>query len=482
MPRSRSHTPPVATVLSHTSSSYDFNYDSSRDPDDKYRKPEKPNGYLLSHHHHNHHHQLNGFRGDMGIQDNANNPAVNAMHVNGGIPYNTSYATSNFSINLPRPASGGDSVTVGFGALKPKSDTWLWLRSSLAHSMATVERTVSALYSRVTGSDPSTSLSTSSYYGQSTHFAVSLDTVKFIILCFLWYSSSALTNNIGKQILNAYKYPVTLTYVQFAFVAVFAYTIGRFQLFGYSSIRTISTDIVTKTAPLSMFQIFGHIFSSIAISYIPVSFAHTIKAMAPLFTVIIYRIFWNVVYSPRIYVSLVPLTVGVMLVCSSKMAFHTVGFICALGSTLIFVLQNIFSKKLFISMAHASHGPSSNGLANGKSNAASLNGSVTTKTFTPSNGGKLDKLNLLFYSSFLSVIFMLPIWLYYDGVTLLLDRSKLPPSHVTFLFLLNGISHFAQNLLAFTILSMVSPVTYSIASLVKRIFVITASIVYFGDS
>lgn len=34
---------------------------------------------------------------------------------------------------------------------------------------------------------------------------------------------------------------------------------------------------------------------------------------------------------------------------------------------------------------------------------------------------------------------------------------------------------------AFTILSIVSPVTYSIASLVKRIFVILASIIWFGD-
>ena len=41
--------------------------------------------------------------------------------------------------------------------------------------------------------------------------------------------------------------------------------------------------------------------------------------------------------------------------------------------------------------------------------------------------------------------------------------------------------HFGQNWCAFTTLSLTSPVTYSIASLVKRIFVIVASILWFGQ-
>lgn len=77
---------------------------------------------------------------------------------------------------------------------------------------------------------------------------------------------------------------------------------------------------------------------------------------------------------------------------------------------------------------------------------------------------------------------MIPLWLYSDGYLQLQDTSKLPPLNVLFMFLLNGIGCFVQNLLAFSVLSIVSPVTYSIASLVKRIFIISASILWFGDS
>jgi len=48
-------------------------------------------------------------------------------------------------------------------------------------------------------------------------------------------------------------------------------------------------------------------------------------------------------------------------------------------------------------------------------------------------------------------------------------------------FIFNGIFHFAQNILAFVLLSMISPVSYSIASLIKRVFVIAVAIVWFGN-
>ncbi|KAI3650992.1 hypothetical protein MP228_004473 [Amoeboaphelidium protococcarum] len=401
------------------------------------------------------------------------------------------------------------------------------------------------------------------------------DSVQLIVLCLLWYGSSAMTNNIAKQIFQLVKCPVTLTYVQFGFNAVFCFIFGYFsnvvdravnvaagkspligsasdtfsdhgkassqwwQIFtsGLSfrkfmpSIRLIpfpflrrifrilfliigwvlsrlvdiihyfgkllrfwialglgihedeymaagggvsntaqhygdrlhkthvlkpSMSIVRTMAPLSVFLISGHVFSSIALSNVPVSFVHTIKALSPLFTVLIFRFVWKTRYQTSIYVSLVPLTLGVMLACSSEISFNMVGLLCALASTLIFVCQNIFSKKLF-------------------------------KERT------LDKLNMLLYSNSLSFIFMCPIWFWSEGHGWFVKSDVVPDLHaaqsgtdwsmytVSSLFILNGLSHFMQNVFAFSILSLVSPVTYSIASLIKRIVVIVASILWFGQ-
>lgn len=128
------------------------------------------------------------------------------------------------------------------------------------------------------------------------------------------------------------------------------------------------------------------------------------------------------------------------------------GLFCAFGSTIVFVSQNIFFKKIM-----------------------PTNSESSTST-------KLDKINLLFYSSGTAFVLMIPLWLYSDAWRVV--NHVLPPnapSIMLYLFL-NGTVHFAQNLLAFAILSSTSPVTYSIASLVKRIAVICLAIVWFKQT
>ena len=46
-------------------------------------------------------------------------------------------------------------------------------------------------------------------------------------------------------------------------------------------------------------------------------------------------------------------------------------------------------------------------------------------------------------------------------------------------YLFNGIFHFGQNIIAFVLLSMMSPVSYSVASLIKRVWVILVAILWF---
>jgi hypothetical protein len=108
------------------------------------------------------------------------------------------------------------------------------------------------------------------------HFTIS-DNMKFILNCCMWYMSSSLSNNIGKSIMNSFRFPVTLTYVQFGLVALWCYLISA--VFKTTQIRKPSQVIIKTITPLAIFLIVGHVFSSIAISKVPVSLVHTIKVI-----------------------------------------------------------------------------------------------------------------------------------------------------------------------------------------------------------
>ena len=149
-----------------------------------------------------------------------------------------------------------------------------------------------------------------------------------------------------------------------------------------------------------------------------------------------------------------------MLACSFDVsASNAIGLLCAFGSAIVFVSSNIFFKKIMPTGSSASH-------------------------------HKLDKLNLLFYSSSMAFLLMVPIWAFTD-LPLFLAAEQGPITHparghvthsVTYNTFLNGIVHFVQNIIAFIILASVSPVTYSIASLFKRVAVICIALVWFKST
>ncbi|KAI0406372.1 triose-phosphate transporter [Xylaria palmicola] len=304
---------------------------------------------------------------------------------------------------------------------------------------------------------------------------------KLIGLCIMWYMSSALTNTSSKSILNAFNKPATLTMIQFFFVAFYCITLSwlasvfpklRSSIPALKNpIRYPSRDVINSTLPLAVFQVGGHLFSSTATSKIPVSMVHTVKGLSPLFTVFAYRYFFDIRYPRATYYSLIPLTLGVTLACSSNHTFkgEIAGILYALAATVIFVSQNIFSKRLFNEAAKAE--------AEGEEGKSR----------------KLDKLNLLCYSSGLAFLLTSPIWFWGEGVGLIrdfvqdgsVDLSAKPNAfdhgRLGIEFLFNGTFHFGQNILAFVLLSLVSPVTYSVASLIKRVWVIVVAILWFGN-
>lgn len=287
-----------------------------------------------------------------------------------------------------------------------------------------------------------------------------------------------MSNTSSKAILTAFPKPVTLTLIQFGFVSTWCIVLAwlakvfpRLKVMIPAlkyGIRPPSKDLILTTLPLTLFQIGGHILSSDAMSRIPVSLVHTIKGLSPLFTVLAYRLYFNIRYSSTTYLSLIPLTFGVIMACSANFSGNFIGLICAFGSALLFVTQNIVSKKLFNEAEQAE------------------------QDNQPVKRRKPDKLNLLCYSAGLAFIFTAPIWFFSEGINILgdflydasIDLNVRPGSldhgPLVLEYIFNGTFHFGQNLVAFVLLSMVSPVTYSVASLIKRVFVIVFAIIWFG--
>ncbi|TKA64166.1 hypothetical protein B0A55_10714 [Friedmanniomyces simplex] len=303
--------------------------------------------------------------------------------------------------------------------------------------------------------------------------------MKLVVLCGVWYATSILTNASSKAILTALPRPVTLTIMQFMLVSFWCLFLSWLAKRNSSvrnampvlknGIRRPNKDIIMATLPLTAFQIGGHILNSDAMSRIPVSLVHTIKGLSPLMTVIAYRAFFDIRYSTPTYLSLIPLTLGVIMACATSFRGNLIGLLYAFGSAILFVTQNIVSKTIFNEAAKAE--------ADG----------------TPVGRRKPDKLNLLCYSSAMAFLITCPIWLWSEGFSIAADYfhdgsidlrqrpGSLDHGRLALEFIFNGTFHFGQSLVAFVLLGMVSPVTYSVASLIKRVVVIMFAIIWFGN-
>lgn len=309
--------------------------------------------------------------------------------------------------------------------------------------------------------------------------------VLVLVMCALWYGFSIVSSNSTKAILSRFQYPVTLTQFQFllnaamcisVFVILSKYSVSSPRLpkglfpdlrsLDYSVVKflTPTSFIMSTTVPMGVFQFIGHITSHKATSVIPVSLVHTIKALSPITTVLIYRFVFKTEFKRITYVTLVPLMSGIMLTCyKPKRAISAVndhyfsGLIYAFISMFIFVSQNIFAKKRLTVKTDTTENE--------------------LPSFKKDDSKKLDKLTILLFCSVVGFLFTMPVYIVLEFRN---DNFSLGEMsmELTALVVLNGVSHFMQSLLAFLLLGTISPINYSIANIMKRIVVIIVAFIW----
>ncbi|XP_038068493.1 solute carrier family 35 member E1-like [Patiria miniata] len=265
--------------------------------------------------------------------------------------------------------------------------------------------------------------------------------VRIFFLCVMWYTSSLLQNVINKHLFGQFPYPTTVSMCHMLAVAVLLAPVLRLW-------NVPQPDIVDKRSfyqlivPLAFGKFFSSVSAEISILKVSISFAHTVKATMPIFTVLLSRLILKEKQTTTIYLSLIPIIFGVMVATLTEASFDVLGLTMAVVATVTFALQNVYSKKALRDIG-------------------------------------IHHLRLLLIISQLASVMLLPIWMVVDLRRILRDRDmhhKVNWVWTLSLLLTSGAFNFLQNIFAFSILHLISPLSYSIANATKRIFVIMLSL------
>ncbi|KAH9388812.1 hypothetical protein TYRP_008159 [Tyrophagus putrescentiae] len=254
--------------------------------------------------------------------------------------------------------------------------------------------------------------------------------IKVVILCLFWYVTSAANNVVGKLVLQSFAYPTTVTLVQFLSITLYSIPALR-CLPSARRIPHISWGYYFMLIiPLAFGKFFASVASHVSLGAVPVSYAHTVKASMPLFVVLLSRCLFGEKQTTKVYLSLIPIILGVAISSVTELEFNILGLTSALFS--IFVLKDT----------------------------------------------SIHHLRLLHVLAKHALIMFIPFWVYHDLLDILYGQrnSSLDGWVIGGLLFVDGLCNFFQNVVAFTVLSLVTPLTYSVCNASKRIAVITCSI------
>eukprot|EP00188_Purpureofilum_apyrenoidigerum_P002229 Plantae.Rhodophyta-Purpureofilum_apyrenoidigerum.ctg2358.p1 GENE.Plantae.Rhodophyta-Purpureofilum_apyrenoidigerum.ctg2358~~Plantae.Rhodophyta-Purpureofilum_apyrenoidigerum.ctg2358.p1 ORF type:complete len:381 (+),score=57.15 Plantae.Rhodophyta-Purpureofilum_apyrenoidigerum.ctg2358:321-1463(+) len=265
------------------------------------------------------------------------------------------------------------------------------------------------------------------------------------ILC--WYGANIMFNIVNKKLLKAFPLFTTVTMFQLGMGALTAIVLWAT---GVSKRHRATNAELRSIYPLAIAHLLGNIFTNLSLRQMAVSFTHTIKAAEPFFSVILAKIFLpGTAFHPAVYASLLPIVAGVTLASANEVSFNWIGFVTAMCSNISFQSRNVLSKKCMSDV-------------------------------------KMDNLNLFGYISILSCLTVMPFALLLDFSSYAVVTSSALDLGYTARSLLStlclsGFLHFLYNQFSYVVLQRVNPVTHAVGNTMKRVAVISSSIVVFKN-
>lgn len=270
-----------------------------------------------------------------------------------------------------------------------------------------------------------------------------------------WYLCSLVTLFMNKTILSEMggdKYVLGITQM------IMTATLGAAKVYGPGLLADLTGDGAARQAreqKMAHYTTFWRdmvlvgimrgltvIFGLVSLAHVAVSFTETVKSSAPFFTVIFAAVILGQKTSWQVAVSLIPVMLGLALSSATELSFDTIGFLAAVSNNIIDCVQNVFSKKLLRSMS---------------------------------------PVQLQFYTSAAAALLQLPVLLYVMAPQLLEAEEKGMDARLVRYLLVDAVFYHMQSVTAYYTMSLLTPVSQSVANTAKRALLILLSILWFGN-
>jgi len=290
--------------------------------------------------------------------------------------------------------------------------------------------------------------------------SAALERIKVPLAFVGWYAMSIVYSLLNKEVLTVWKFPCIFSAVQ---LLVGTMWIGALwtplPTLGMSKRRfaplreppRLSRAQIWQVSTVAVWLALGHVLSTVAPAYGTVAFTNVVKTLEPLFTCVFSAIFLKQVFALPVYLSLVPVVVGVAVASANEVSFSTISLVSGLLSNVCFALRAISAKRLM----------------------------------TKPVGENMNAQNLYAVLTVISLIGILPLALLVEGNAIIPGTLKtieeVGLSKFLRMLLMAGVSHYTYNECAFLALSSIHPVTHAVANTIKRIAVIVVSVLYFQN-
>lgn len=264
-------------------------------------------------------------------------------------------------------------------------------------------------------------------------------------LVFVWYFFAVVSITTSKQILNVAPYPYTLCTMQFTL----AFIISRSVAVSMKMLRPLDKAATPLLVAIAVTYSLGFIFTNLAFSIVPASFAETVKSSEPITSVIFGYVFYSEFLSMKAYATLLPICIGVATSCFSNDDFSLSGFLLAALSNVFFSARAVLSKVLVKNHPEA-----------------------------------LNEISLFAYISGIGVFVSLPFALFFDLSALYgpeYSQESLGMLPLVILYVLNGLAYSTYNLMSFMVLMRVNIATHAVLNVFRRVFIIVFTSLYFGN-